>query len=429
MKREEFARLKEIVYHEELKNGLNVFIVPKPSYSKTYATFTTRYGSIDNEFEIQGEDKVRVPDGIAHFLEHKMFEEKEGDVFMKFASHGASANAFTSFDRTTYLFSSTTDFETNIETLVNFVQNPYFTDENVEKEKGIIGQEIRMYEDNPDWRVYFGLIEALYHQFPIRIDIAGTVESIQKIDKELLYRCYETFYHPGNMVLFIIGNVEPEKIMDLVRNNQENKKYAPMPKVERYYPQELEGVANPKSIIQLPVGIPKCLFGFKDTTNHLSGDAWLQREVEMEILFDILFSPGSALYQKLYEEGLINDGFGADFTGEDQYGFSIIGGDTKDPDRLVSLVSDELKNKLQSGIDEEVFLHSQRKKIGEFLRSLNSLEYIANSYTRFRFADTDLFKTIEFLEKVTVADINKRFEEHVNFASFAVSIVTSGEEK
>lgn len=425
MKKEEFSRLKETVFHEELANGLNVYIVPKPSFSKTYATFTTRYGSIDNEFQIQGQEKMKVPDGIAHFLEHKMFEEKEGDVFMKFASQGASANAFTSFDRTAYLFSSTKNIEKNLETLVNFVQNPYFTEENVEKEKGIIAQEIRMYEDNPDWRVYFGLIESMFHQFPVRIDIAGTVESIQKIDKDLLYRCYETFYHPGNMLLFIVGAVEPEKTMELIRNNQAQKRFPEIPKIERFYPEEQTGVGTERSTIQLPVGIPKCLFGFKDPVGKLSGEEWLKREVEMEILMDILFSPGSSIYQRLYDTGLINDGFGGDFTGEEMYGFSIIGGDTKDPDQLVAIVKEEIQNILNSGIEEPSFRDSQRKKIGEFLRSLNSLEYIANSYTRFRFAGTDLFHTLDVLEKVTLDDLNRRLRQHFDFHSFSVSVVSS----
>jgi predicted Zn-dependent peptidase len=229
------------------------------------------------------------------------------------------------------------------------------------------------------------------------------------------------------MLLFVVGNVDPEKTMDLIRNNQSKKTFNAMPQVDRFYPQEPEGVAKEKSVIYLPVGIPKCFMGFKDKSRAMNGEPWLKREVEMEILMDILFSPGSAIYQKLYEQGLINDGFGADFTGEQYYGFSMIGGDTKDPEQMVALVTDELKTKGTQGIDEESFNLSKRKKIGEFLRSLNSLEFIANSYTRYRFAETDLFKTLDTLEKVTLQDINQRFKEHFNFQSFAVSIVTSKE--
>ncbi|WP_047152573.1 EF-P 5-aminopentanol modification-associated protein YfmH [Aneurinibacillus tyrosinisolvens] len=427
MKQMHYERLNETVFYEKLDNGLQVYILPKHGFSKTYATFTTKYGSIDNEFMVPGKERIKVPDGIAHFLEHKMFEEKEGDVFMEFAAHGASANAFTTFDRTAYLFSGTQDIEKNVETLLNFVQNPYFTDENVEKEKGIIGQEIRMYEDNPDWRVYFGLIDNYYQDHPVQIDIAGTVESISKIDKELLYRCYETFYHPENMLLFVVGAVNPEEMMELVRQNQAKKLYGKQGEIQRFYPDEPTSVANKRSVVHLPVGIPKCMFGFKEKTVGLTGDDLLKREVATEIMLDILFSPSSALYQKLYDDGLINEGFGADYSGETQYGFSIIGGDTKDPDALVSTVQNELKSVLANGIDEESFMLSKTKKIGEFLRALNSVEFIANSFTKYKFGETDLFKVADMLEKITLAEVNERMKDHMDFDQFAVSIVTSAE--
>src|SRR5690606_13607321 len=208
MEKIHFPQLDEQLYYEKLDNGLDVYLLPKTGFYKTYATFTTKYGSIDNHFVPLGkEEYVKVPDGIAHFLEHKLFEKEDGDVFQKFSRQGASANAFTSFTRTAYLFSSTSHVEKNLETLLDFVQEPYFTDQTVEKEKGIIAQEIRMYDDNPDWRLYFGMIKNLYEKHPVRIDIAGTVESISAITKDMLYTCYNTFYHPSNMVLFIVGPV------------------------------------------------------------------------------------------------------------------------------------------------------------------------------------------------------------------------------
>lgn len=208
-----YDALQETLYRETMENGLQVYVLPKPGFQKTYATFSTKYGSIDNHFRVEGQEDIAVPDGIAHFLEHKMFEEPEGDIFATFASQGASANAFTSFDQTVYLFSATENIPANLETLVNFVQHPYFTDQNVEKEKGIIGQEIGMYRDNPDWRVYFGLIEAMYKVHPVHIDIAGTVESIGTITKETLYTCYNAFYHPSNMLLFVVGGSIPKKCL------------------------------------------------------------------------------------------------------------------------------------------------------------------------------------------------------------------------
>ncbi|MBN6188659.1 insulinase family protein [Aneurinibacillus sp. BA2021] len=428
MKTKRYERLNETLYYDQLDNGLEVYILPKEGFSKTYATFTTRYGSIDNEFQAPGKERLRVPDGIAHFLEHKMFEQKEGDVFAEFAAHGASANAFTSFDRTAYLFSSTQDVPHNVETLLNFVQEPYFTDQNVEKEKGIIGQEIRMYDDDADWRVYFGLIANYYHNHPVKIDIAGTVESISHITKDLLYECYETFYHPSNMLLFIVGAVNPEEMMELVRQNQAKKSYGKQAPIERFYPEEPETVAEKRSVVHLPVGIPKCMFGFKDKKAGVTGEALLKREVATEILLDMLFSPSSDLYQKLYDAGLINSGFGAEYSGETAYGFSIIGGDTKDPDTLVSTVEAELKNILVQGIDAEAFALSKKKKTGEFLRALNSVEFIANSFTKYRFGGTDLFARVDVLEAMTADDVQARMKEHIDFNQFAVSIVTSPEQ-
>ncbi|WCN36652.1 EF-P 5-aminopentanol modification-associated protein YfmH [Aneurinibacillus uraniidurans] len=429
MKTVQYEQLNETLYYEELPNGLQVYILPKQGFSKTYATFTTKYGSIDNEFAQPGKERMHVPDGIAHFLEHKMFEQEEGDVFAEFSAHGASANAFTSFDRTAYLFSSTQDVPHNVETLLNFVQDPHFTDENVEKEKGIIGQEIRMYDDDADWRVYFGLIANFYHHHPVKIDIAGTVESISAITKDLLYDCYNTFYHPSNMLLFIVGAVNPDEMIELVRRNQAAKPYQKQAEIPRFYPEEPISVAQERSVVHLPVGVPKCMFGFKDKEPGLTGEALLKREVTTEIVMDVLFSPSSALYQKLYDEGLITDSFGADYSGEVAYGFSVIGGDTKDPDALVSTIRTELIHIVEQGIDEESFELSRKKKIGEFLRSLNSVEFIANSFTKYKFGGTDLFRRVDVLEAITLADVNERLREHVDFKQFSVSIVTSSETK
>ncbi|CDN45117.1 hypothetical protein BN871_GL_00190 [Paenibacillus sp. P22] len=274
MQKLSYPGVEETLYHEQLPNGLQVYVLPKEGFQKTYATFSTRYGSVDNHFGIGDGPLARVPDGIAHFLEHKMFEEPTGDIFATFASQGASANAFTSFDRTVYLFSATEQIEANLTTLINFVQNPYFTDQNVDKEKGIIAQEINMYSDNPDWRVYYGLIEALYQVHPVHIDIAGTVESIYKIDKEMLYRCYETFYHPSNMLLFIVGGVDAEQVFELVRSNQAAKTYEPLGEIKRFFEPEPQGVNTPRKAIQLQVSLPKCLFGFKEKTNGLDSADW-----------------------------------------------------------------------------------------------------------------------------------------------------------
>ena len=290
----QYDQLRETLYYERMANGLDVYVLPKPGFQKTYATFSTKYGSIDNRFRVGGGEVHEVPDGIAHFLEHKMFEEPEGDVFAKFASRGASANAFTSFDRTVYLFSATEHILDNLRTLLDFVQNPYFTDENVEKEKGIIGQEIKMYQDQPDWRSYFGLIGAMYNVHPIRIDIAGTIESISRITKETLYTCYRTFYHPSNMMVFVVGGVNPEEVFELVRENQSGKTIEPQGQIDRLFDMEPAEVRERRKETILPVALPKCLFGFKEDAPAVAGDDMVRQELLTRLVFDNILEIGRA---------------------------------------------------------------------------------------------------------------------------------------
>jgi predicted Zn-dependent peptidase len=420
-----YDRLQETLYSEKMPNGLQVYVLPKAGFHKTYATFSTKYGSVDNHFQLAGKQALQVPDGIAHFLEHKMFEEPKGDVFATFAAQGASANAFTSFDRTTYLFSATGHIHANIETLLNFVQNPYFTDENVEKEKGIIEQEIKMYGDNADFRVYFGLIEALYQKHPVHIDIAGTVESIYKINKELLYDCYRTFYHPSNMSLFVVGNVEPGEIMLLVRDNQAKKDYEAQGHIERHFEQEPVEVRQERKHKKLAVSMPKCLFGFKDSSVPQGGKSLLEQELVSKVMLDALFSSSSDIFEKLYDENLITDQFGHEYNTGPGYAFSVLGGETRDPDTMLKRVREELDKVGSEGIAEANFERSRRKKIGGYLRMLNSPEAIANEFTRYRFKDMELFEVLSAYESMTLEQVNLRFKEHFNWDRSAVSIVSN----
>ncbi|MBD2862005.1 EF-P 5-aminopentanol modification-associated protein YfmH [Paenibacillus oceani] len=420
-----FTRLKETLYYEQLPNGLKVYVLPKPGFHKIYATFSTKYGSIDNHFQVEGKQEVSVPDGIAHFLEHKMFEEPTGDIFATFASQGASANAFTSFDRTVYLFSATEQVTENLTTLINFVQNPYFTEQNVEKEKGIIGQEINMYRDNPDWRVYFGLIEALYSKHPVRIDIAGTIDSIAQITKDTLYECYHTFYHPSNMSLFVVGGVEVEPIMQLVRDNQAAKTFPSQGDIRRFFEEEPGQVSEREKVIELPVSLPKCLFGFKELSTEGKKGGPLKREMTTKLVLDALLSPSSQLYRDLYDDGLISDTFGHEYNCNSNYAFSIIGGDTKNPDELVQRVKAALERAKSEGISAESFERSRKKKIGGFLRMMNSPEAMANEFTKYEFKNTNLFDVLGVYESVTLEEANERLREHADFDRFAISIVRS----
>lgn len=420
-----YDHLQETLYFEIMDNGLHVYVLPKPGFQKTFATFATKYGSIDNHFQVAGEEAIKVPDGIAHFLEHKMFEKQDGDVFTKFSSKGASANAFTSFEQTVYLFSATEHIYDNMETLIDFVQSPYFTDQSVEKEKGIIGQEINMYQDNPDWRSYFGLIEALYSKHPVHIDIAGTVESISTITKETLYTCYNTFYHPGNMLLFVVGGVEPQKIFDLVRENQSRKNYEPQGGIERIFEPEPIGVAEQRREAKLSVSLPKCLFGFKEKKTGLTGVELLRHDLESKLMLDLLLGSSTQLYQKLYDEQLISDSFGHEYNSSYQYAFSAIGGDTKDPDLLLSRIREEIESIKLSGFVEEHFERARKKRIGGYLRMLNSPEAIAHEFTRYRFRGSDLFAVLPVYENITLDDVNRRLHEHIDWEQMAISLVVS----
>lgn len=420
-----YDTVAETLYREVFPNGLEIVVLPKEGFQKTYATFATKYGSIDNHFSVGEERPVKVPDGIAHFLEHKMFEEPEGDVFASFSEQGAFANAFTSFDRTVYLFSATEKIDENLMTLINFVQNPYFTDENVEKEKGIIAQEINMYNDNADWRVYYGLFEAMYQKHPISIDIAGTVKSIYEIDKETLYRCYETFYHPSNMLLFVVGGVDPEHIIELVRSNQSNKQFAPIKEIHRFFEEEPAAIKEQKKVKHLPVSLPKMMLGFKEPEVKRTGEELVRQEVESKIMLDIMFGSSSSFYQRLYDQQLIYDSFGYEYNCSEQYAFSVIGGDTPNPDALQEELTNYVERVLQDGIQEEDFNRIRRKKIGGYLRMLNSPEAIASEFTKFRFRNCDMFNVLKYYEECTLDAVNQRLKEHFNFKQLAVSIVES----
>lgn len=421
VKKIDFEQLNETIYYEKLENGLDVYVLPKKGFNKTYATFTTKYGSIENNFiPLGGKEAIEVPDGIAHFLEHKMFEDEEGDVFQDFSKQGAQANAFTSFTRTAYLFSSTTNVEKNLDTLLNFVQHPYFTEESVEKEKGIIGQEITMYDDNPDWRVYFGIIENMYEHHPVKIDIAGTIESISKITKDLLYTCYNTFYHPSNMLLFIVGPVNPEKIMTQVRDNQAKKEFKAAEDIQRFFEAEPEEVARKKNVIEMSVQTPKCLVGFKEIQPTRQGQELLERELALNIILDLMLGQGSNNYQELYNEGLIDETFSFDYSGEYGFGFTTIGGDSKKPDKLAAKLEDMIKAFVAGELNAHEVERAKKKKIGGFLRSLNSPEFIANQFTRYEFNDMKLFDVVPTLEKISVEMLTKVMKEHFQFERFTV---------
>nr|WP_132242518.1 pitrilysin family protein [Marinisporobacter balticus] len=416
--------LKEKMFLKELPNGLKVIFMPKEGYTKQYAIFATNYGSNESQFIIPGEkDITKVPDGIAHFLEHKLFEEPEGSIFDKFSELGSNVNAYTNFTSTCYLFSSTDRFYENLELLINFVQSPYFTDENVEKEKGIIGQEIKMYEDNPNWKVFFNGLKAMYHDYPVKIDIAGTVESISKITKEDLYKCYNTFYDPSNMIVFVVGDVDCDKVCSIVEKNQKKKEKLEN-KIERIYPVEPDRIVQ--SIIEekLDVSIPLFNIAFKDIDNDLSVDKILRKDIATKILLDLLFGKSSDLYTSLYEEGLINDTFENEYTGEVEYGYSMLGGESKNPKKVLEKVLAYIEEIKSTGLNEADFERIKSKQIGEHLSYYNSVEFIATTFVSYYFKGINIFDYLKALKEIEFETVQKRFHAHFCEERCVLSIIS-----
>ncbi|MBD7983592.1 insulinase family protein [Sporosarcina sp. Sa2YVA2] len=420
-----FDNLQETLFHERLDNGLEVYILPKRGFSKTYVTFTTKYGSIDNTFIPRGKDEfVTVPDGIAHFLEHKMFDKEDGDVFQKFGVLGASANAFTSFTRTSYLFSTTQNLYESTKVLLDFVQEPYFTKEKTDKEKGIIAQEITMYDDNPDWRNYFGTIQSLYEAFPINIDIAGTVDTIQEITAEHLYECYETFYHPSNMSVFVIGAVDVDEMMDFIRKDQLGKSFSEPEEIVRKYPEEPIQAGQKKVVLEMDVLRPKFNYGLKCNNVSIEGEEMLRQDLAVNLLLDILFGRTSEFYTTAYAEHLIDETYNYDFTFEKGFGFAMIGSDTEKPDELEATIKKTINaQKTEWTITKEDLDRSCKRRIGQFMRSLNSIEFISNQFTQYNFNGMNLFDVVPALEKMTLNDLKEAFQTVNNEESHSVMTI------
>ncbi len=423
----ENEKIGEKMYHAKSKGGLNVYFIPKKGYSKQYATMTTKYGSIDNEFVPIGETEVlKVPEGIAHFLEHKLFEEPDFNIFDKFSELGANVNAFTGFTQTSYLFSSTENFDESLETLIKFVQNPHFTDENVEKEKGIIAQEIKMYDDDAGWRVFFNCLDAMYYNNPVKIDIAGTVDTIMEIDKDLLYKSYNTFYHPENMVLFIVGDLDFDKIMELVEKS-ERTDYKELGNIERKSPNEPKEVRQKLVTQDMVTSNPIFYIGFKDDKLGLDGMEESKKEMVSNILIDMLFSSSSEFYNEMYDKGLINNSFGGYFSGKETYGHSLIGGESDKPHEVYETIMAHLRKPAGEVLKKENFNRIMNDEVGNFLMSLDSIESIGNSATESILENFNMLEHLELMKNIEFQDIIDRFNEHLVEEKSVLSIIMPAE--
>ena len=401
-----YQTLKETLYHGKLNNGLEVYLLPKVGFEKTYGLFSTRFGSVDTTFIPLGDNKmITVEDGVAHFLEHKMFDMKDGDAADKFALLGASSNAFTSSSRTAYLFSTTSHENECVELLLDFVQELAITDKSVEKEKGIIGQEIKMYDDDPDWRVYFGSIENLYQNHPVAKDIAGTVETVNRTTKEMLETCYKTFYHPNNMMLFVVGNIDPHVTMKLIIDNQNKKHFdLPQPIVRRETKEPLD-IKTPLVEKTMDVEMSKIIVSIKVNEQLKTPQEKLKRELSMNILFDLLFSKSSKIYNEWLEKGIINDSFSANFTQERDYAFIQMGGDQDRYLELKDQIYDFIEHIKDIKFNLEDFERIKRKNIGNFINVYNSPEAIANLFSRYYFEGIISLDIVDIISTIQLEDI------------------------
>lgn len=402
-------------------SGLTIYLYPKEGYKATYAIFAANYGSINTKFKINGEDKIiTVPDGIAHYLEHKLFENEDGDAFSLYAKTGASANAYTSFDLTGYLFSCSENFLESLKILLNFVQNPYFTDETVKKEQGIIGQEIRMYNDDPNWRVMFNLLKAMYHNHPVNVDIAGTVESISKITPENLYKCYNTFYNLNNMALCIAGNFNTDQVYNLinktVKNDNSNLKY------ENIFPKEPLTVVKPRVVQEFEISSPMFELGFKEDPKETRVTA--SELAYTDILLEVIASKSSKLYKKLLDEKLINTtSFSYEYFEGPGYRSIIFSGESIDPDKTASIIKDYIDEIHRNGIDEDDFITAKKSVYGKVIGLFDNIENIANLMVSFSFSGRDIFEYINTISSADIKSLHERLKSQLITSNSSLSIV------
>lgn len=414
------SRTGDKYYEVRHSSGLKIFVYPKEKNNSTYAVFGTKYGSIDNCFKISDEAQAhQVPNGIAHYLEHKLFESEDGDAFARYAKTGASANAYTSFDMTCYLFSCTANVYESLEILLDFVQSPYFTEQTVQKEQGIIGQEIRMYDDDPQWRVMFNLLAALYHTHPVKIDIAGTTESIAKITPELLYQCYGTFYNLNNMALCIAGDIDLDRILALCDKMLKPSKAVT---VDRIFEQEPESIVKTRVEQKLSVAVPLFELGFKESTAQ--GRATVKQIAETEILLEALSSSASPLYRRLLDAGLINEAsFGHEYFEGPGFASIIFSGESKDPDAVETEIKKEIDRFRKEGMDHAVFTRAKNAVYGRNITALNHVGNIANSMISLAFSGRELFSYIDAVAEADENSVLARLNVQLKPEYSALSIV------
>ena len=420
MKSIENKTVKEKAYFEELENGLKVIIIPKKNTNKKMAIMGTKFGSIDNHFiNPKNNEEVTIPDGVAHFLEHKMFEQEDGTNSLDtLTSMGAEANAYTTNDHTAYYFETTDNFELAFKELLNYVFHPYYTDENVEKEKGIISQEIKMYDDDPISKVFLNALQCMYNKCPVRIDVAGTVESVNKITKDILYSCYNTFYHPSNMILAVCGNFEPEYILNLIKENMDH--FEKQNKIQRIYPVEDKAICKKEKEEKMEVSIPAFVIGIKDEVENTD---IVKKELILNIILNCIFDENSKLFKELYEKGLIISEPDLEYEYSDIYSHLMIFSYSKNPQLLYERFKEEVRRLIKEGIDEKTFNRTKNKIYGRLITSYNSSAQIARTFMRDYLNNVVSFDYIEKWKEINITDINEMLKSKFNEEKMVLSVI------
>ncbi len=400
----ESDKIHEKIYQEKLDNGLTVFIYPRKGINKKYIVWGVNFGSIDNHFVIpETGEEVQMPDGIAHYLEHKMFEQKDKpNALDTLCAMGVDANAYTTTYMTAYLYEAQNNFYEALDEFMDYVQNPYFTQENVDKERGIIAQEINMYEDYPEEALYINLLKNMYKNHGIRIEVAGTVSSILNITPEMLYKNYNTFYRLDNMALAVCGDFEVEEILNEIKKRiiltSNNKP------IERIYPEEPREVNPNQRFSNREVTIPLFMIGYKD---EVTTDEYLRKDLAIDILMNIIMGPSSDLHQRLYKEGMIFAPLAFDYDYSKTYAHVLIQGKSYDPGKVSDLIKEEIEKYKKNGINEKDFIRCKNKLYAEIVKDYDDLAGVGNTLVSDYFKDIKPFSDFEEFDKISIEYIQK----------------------
>jgi len=411
-----YDKIDEVLFHEQLDNGLNVYLLQKSGFSKSYVTFSTKFGSLEEQI-YNDDETIDLPHGIAHFLEHKLFEQNGVDVSTTFALQQANVNAYTQNNRTTYLFSCTDHLHKNISDLLYFVQNPKFSEEGIKKEVQIITQEINMYNDDPTTALYQGVINNMYLDHPVRNEILGTVESISTITKDVLEKTHQTFYHPSNMVLFVTGNFDVEETVKFIKELQKDVNPVQSFKVKDQ-PFSCNKAHVLSTEIEKEVLVANFILGIKLSSINDRLE-YMKKELCLSVMMDLVLGKSTENFKTLLANNLINDTYGMDISLSDRYSYFLIGSETNNPVELKEAITEIFSNMKDLDITDELFLRTKKQTIGGFIQALNSLEYIANNFTKYYFEGASLFDILEVSQNITKEDIYNTMDEFLDLKRYS----------